>query len=117
MRLSREFLGSGEARQQFGLGPYDIEIEVEIADEAHLSEAIDAGVNRLLLDNQSTASLARLVKLAREKNPEVKLEASGNVTLDNVAEIAATGVDFISAGALTHSAPGADFSMRLIGEA
>ena len=72
-----------------------------------------AGVKRLLLDNQSLDSLRELVQLARQVNPDVKLEASGNMSLDNVADMAATGVDFVSIGALTHSAPASDFSMKL----
>jgi nicotinate-nucleotide pyrophosphorylase (carboxylating) len=94
-----------------------MEIEVEVTSEAELTEAIKNGVDRLLLDNQTLASLAQLVTRARELSPQVKLEASGNVTLDNVASIAATGVDFVSSGAITHSAPSADFSLRMIEKA
>ncbi|HSG99919.1 MAG TPA: carboxylating nicotinate-nucleotide diphosphorylase [candidate division Zixibacteria bacterium] len=86
-------------------------LEVEIRSESELREALECGVTRLLLDNQSTASLRRLVEIARSVAPAVKLEASGNVTLANVAEIAETGVDYISVGALTHSAPVADLSL------
>jgi nicotinate-nucleotide pyrophosphorylase (carboxylating) len=77
-------------------------------------EALEAGPERLLLDNMSTGDLRSAVELARSrdgKGPE--LEASGGVTLDNVAEVAGTGVDFISVGALTHSAPSLDVSMEL----
>ena len=88
-----------------------------MTDKAELEEAIKAGVDRLLLDNQTPESLKALVARARELNPGVKLEASGNVTLENVAAIAASGVDFISSGALTHSAPTADFSMRVVSKA
>jgi len=77
-------------------------------------EAIEVGVKRLLLDNQSLESLAALVTRARAIDPAVKLEASGNVSLATVAAIAATGVDYISIGALTHSAPVADLSMQII---
>jgi len=114
IRLACEYLDTPESRQQFGKWPDDIEIEVEVTTEEQLTEAVKAGVNRLLLDNQATDSLTSLVRVARELNPDVKLEASGNVTLDTVAEIAATGVDFISAGAITHSAPNSDFSLRLV---
>ena len=55
-----------------------------------------------------------LVHLARQLDPSVKLEASGNVNLNSVAAIAATGVDFISVGAITHSAPVCDFSLRAV---
>ena len=86
-----------------------------MTNEQQLREAIEAGVDRLLLDNQSAESLARLVNLARSLNPKVELEASGNVSLDTVAAIAATGVDFISVGAITHSAPVSDFSLQITG--
>ncbi len=110
----REFLDTPDFRLQFEKKAHEIEIEVEVTNEAQLIEALDTGVTRLLLDNQSLESLAALVKCARERNPEAKLEASGNVSLETVAAIAATGVDFISIGGLTHSAPSADFSMLTI---
>ncbi len=110
---TREYLDSPDFRLQFETKAEDILIEVEVTNEAQLKEAIEAGVDRLLLDNQTIPSLTQLVKTARALNPEIKLEASGNVTLETIADIAATGVDFISAGAITHSAPAADFSLRL----
>ena len=116
VRLTRDFLGSVDCRQQFG-AVNQIEVEVEISNEAELVEAIKSGVDRLLLDNQTVESLSHLVAKARALNPKVKLEASGNVTLDNVAAIAATGVDFVSSGAITHSAPDADFSLLVTGKA
>ena len=115
VRLTREYLGSVDCRQQFG-AVNQIEVEVEVTNEAELVEAIKSGVDRLLLDNQTVESLTHLVAKARALNPQVKLEASGNVTLDNVASIAATGVDFVSSGAITHSAPDADFSLRVTGK-
>jgi len=107
----RDFLDSPDFRLQFEKKAEEIDIEVEVTSEAQLIEALDCGVTRLLLDNQSIESLAALVKAARERNPEAKLEASGNVSLETVGDIAKTGVDFISIGGLTHSAPSADFSM------
>lgn len=111
---AREFMTTGDFRLQFDRNPEDILIQVEITDEAQLREAIEAGVDRILLDNQSIESLKKLVELSRKLNPAVLLEASGNISLDNAAAIAATGVDFISVGALTHSAPASDFSLRAI---
>lgn len=108
----RNFLKSQEFQEQFVTEPDDIEIEVEVTSEAELKEALDCGVNRLLLDNQTPESLKKLVDVARALRPAVLLEASGNVTIDNVAALAASGVDFISIGALTHSAPSSDFSME-----
>ncbi|MFQ5606455.1 MAG: carboxylating nicotinate-nucleotide diphosphorylase [Candidatus Zixiibacteriota bacterium] len=88
-------------------------LEVEVTGPAELSEALACGVTRVLIDNQAPAALSELVHLAREINPEAKLEASGNVTLENVADYAATGVDYISVGLLTHSAPAADMSLLI----
>lgn len=111
--LTREFLDTPDFRLQFDCKAEDIEIEVEVTSEAELVEAMECGVTRLLLDNQTIESLASMVKKARSINPNVMLEASGNVSLETVADIAATGVDFISVGALTHSAKVADFSMKV----
>ncbi|MDH4247493.1 MAG: carboxylating nicotinate-nucleotide diphosphorylase [Deltaproteobacteria bacterium] len=83
-----------------------IEVEVENLDMAR--EALEAGVDVLLLDNMSIAAMREAVGLARGR---ALTEASGNITLARVAEVAATGVDFISAGALTHSAPALDISL------
>ena len=91
-----------------------IEVEVRNLDEA--AYALGMGVDRLLLDNMPPASLREAVAL-RDENAGgadgVSLEASGGVTLENVREIAETGVEFISVGALTHSAATLDFSMLL----
>ncbi|RKX28558.1 MAG: carboxylating nicotinate-nucleotide diphosphorylase [Candidatus Zixiibacteriota bacterium] len=111
---TREFLAVPDFSSQFGRDGTQVEIEVEITSPDQLKEAISVGVNRLLLDNQSSVDLRNMVKCAREINPDVKLEASGNVTLDNVSEVAATGVDYISIGALTHSVPASDLSMRIV---
>lgn len=113
VKKAHAYLHSDDLGSQFGLKAGDVEIEVEVTSDQQLSEAIEAGASRLLLDNQSPDSLRQLVTLARRLNPEVKLEASGNISLDNIAAIAATGVDFISIGALTHSAPASDFSLRV----
>ncbi len=113
VRRAREYLRSEDFRRQFGVSPETVEIEVEVTNREELTEAIQAGASRLLLDNQTPESLRELVTLARKLRKEVLLEASGNVSLENVAEIAATGVDFISIGALTHSAPASDFSLRV----
>ena len=89
-----------------------LEVEAECRNLAEVRDAIAAGANRLLLDNMGPDELREAVGVAREEG-EVTLEASGGVTLENVAEVAATGVDFISVGALTHSAPALDLSMTL----
>jgi nicotinate-nucleotide pyrophosphorylase (carboxylating) len=79
-------------------------------------EAVAAGADRLLLDNMDLEGLRQVVAEVRAAGKgSPTLEASGGVRLDNVAEIAATGVDFVSVGALTHSAPALDLSMRVTG--
>ncbi|MSO42128.1 MAG: carboxylating nicotinate-nucleotide diphosphorylase [Solirubrobacterales bacterium] len=92
----------------------DREIEIECGDAGQVREAVRAGAERLLLDNMDLDQLREAAAAAREEGGEgVTTEASGGVTLDNVAEVATTGVDFISVGALTHSAPALDLSMLL----
>ncbi|HOP06319.1 MAG TPA: carboxylating nicotinate-nucleotide diphosphorylase [candidate division Zixibacteria bacterium] len=111
---ARSYLHSADFSRQFHTDPDTIEIEVEVVNEAQLREAVDTGIKRLLLDNQTPESLEVLVDVSREIDSAVKLEASGNVSLDNVAAIAATGVDYISIGALTHSAPVCDLSLKVV---
>ncbi|HWX87979.1 MAG TPA: carboxylating nicotinate-nucleotide diphosphorylase [Solirubrobacteraceae bacterium] len=85
-------------------------LEVEVRDAHEIDEALAAGAPRLLLDNMSVEQLRAAVAWVGGR---AKLEASGNVTLENVRERALTGVDFISVGALTHSAPALDLSLIL----
>lgn len=86
-------------------------IEVEVKNQAELAEALTLNLDRILLDNMNLAQMRQAVELAGGRTP---LEASGNVSLKTVAEIAATGVDFISSGALTHSARALDISLLLV---
>ncbi len=113
VQLAREYLQSREFRMQFQTEWTKILIEVEVTNDAQLREAISVKVDRLLLDNQTVDSLARMVQLARSLDPTIKLEASGNVNLETVGPIAQTGVDFISVGSITHSAPVVDFSLQV----
>jgi nicotinate-nucleotide pyrophosphorylase (carboxylating) len=85
-------------------------IEVEVKNLAELEEAINLKVERIMLDNMDLENMRRAVQVA---NGRVPLEASGNVILNNVRQIAETGVNFISSGALTHSAPTLDISMKI----
>ena len=85
-------------------------IEVEVKTLAELAEALPLDVDRILLDNMSLDEMRQAVRLANGRTP---LEASGNVTLENVAQVAATGVDAISIGALTHSVRALDISLEL----
>jgi nicotinate-nucleotide pyrophosphorylase (carboxylating) len=104
--------GVGEAVRRAREAQPDLPIEVECRDLDEVGQGTDAGANRLLLDNMSPDELREAVAAARGANgPE--LEASGGVTLETVAEIATTGVDFVSVGALTHSAPNLDLSMTV----
>jgi nicotinate-nucleotide pyrophosphorylase (carboxylating) len=94
----------------------DLPLEVECRSLAEVAEALAAGADRLLLDNMSPDDLRAAVAeraAAAIDVPGAELEASGGVTLANVAEIAATGIDSISVGALTHSAPALDISMLM----
>jgi nicotinate-nucleotide pyrophosphorylase (carboxylating) len=87
-----------------------VKIEVEVESLEQLREALDTSVDAVLLDNMTPAQLAEAVRVA---NGRVVTEASGGVTPENVAEIARTGVDVISTGWLTHSAPALDFSLEI----
>jgi len=93
--------------------PHLLKIEVEVEGEAALREALAAGADALLIDNRSPRELAPLVTVARSLRPDVPLEASGGITLENVRAYAETGVDFVSVGALTHSFAATDISLEL----
>lgn len=88
-------------------------IEVEISNWAQLREAIEAGADVLLLDNQTPEETRKLVEMARNLNPHVILEASGGMNLDTVRSFAEAGVDLISVGRLTHSARAVDISFKI----
>lgn len=90
-------------------------VEVEVRSLEELEEILPLGPDRILLDNMPSEMLRAAVARVRElEPPRPETEASGNVTLANVRAVAETGVDFISVGALTHSAPCADVSMRIL---
>jgi len=90
--------------------PFTLRIEVEVTNLDELEEALAAGVDIVMLDNMDTETMCRAVKITAGR---VLLEASGNVTISRLREIAATGVDYISCGALTHSVKALDFSFLL----
>jgi nicotinate-nucleotide pyrophosphorylase (carboxylating) len=87
----------------------DLQVEVEVEDMDELRQAIDAGADRVLLDNFDIAMLQQAVELCQGK---IISEASGNITLDNINQVAQTGVDYISTGALTKDIKAVDLSMR-----
>ncbi len=105
--------GVGEAVRRAREAQPDLAVEVECRSLGEVRQGADAGANRLLLDNMGPAELRDAVAVAHEANGGPELEASGGIRLDNVAEVAATGVDFVSVGALTHSAPALDLSMTV----
>jgi nicotinate-nucleotide pyrophosphorylase (carboxylating) len=95
------------------VAPHLMRVEIEVTTLEELREALKAGAEAVLLDNMSNEMLADAVRIARAMPQNVVLEASGNVTLERVRSIAETGVDLISVGALTHSAPAADLSLLI----
>ncbi len=97
-------------RQARIVSPNGIAIEVEVDTLDQLRDALAGGPDIVLLDNMSSATLREAVRLRNEIASSVRLEASGGITLANVREIAESGVDRISIGALTHSAPGLDIA-------
>ncbi|MEX2571352.1 MAG: carboxylating nicotinate-nucleotide diphosphorylase [Gemmatimonadota bacterium] len=88
-------------------------VEVETTDLAEVREALAVGVDRILLDNMATDRLREAVGIVKATSSSTETEASGGITLDTVGGVAATGVDFISVGALTHSAPALDLSLLI----
>jgi nicotinate-nucleotide pyrophosphorylase (carboxylating) len=103
--------GIAEAvRRVKAAAPLMVKIEVEVMDLAEVGEALAAGADIIMLDNMTVDGMRQAVQLIGGK---ALVEASGNVTLSTVKEIAGTGVDFISAGALTHSARAADISLKV----
>ena len=89
--------------------PHTMRIEVEVTDQAMLLEALQGGADIILLDNMSVDEIRACVEIIAGR---ALVEASGGVTLDNVRAIAAAGVDYISVGRLTHSAPSLDISLE-----
>jgi nicotinate-nucleotide pyrophosphorylase (carboxylating) len=98
------------ARRALAAAPAGVLVEVECATLAEVAGAVEAGVPRVLLDNMSPDELRRAVELA---DGRAELEASGGITLETIRSVAETGVDYISVGALTHSAPALDLSLLL----
>ncbi|MYD52275.1 MAG: carboxylating nicotinate-nucleotide diphosphorylase [Dehalococcoidia bacterium] len=109
-RLSELALG-GVVRRMRESAPsaWEIEVEIETLDQLH--EAVEAGADIVMLDNMTPSEMAEAVRIV---DGQALTEASGGITLDNVKEVAATGVDRISVGALTHSVTGLDISLELL---
>lgn len=116
---SHVVVGGGVAatvRRAREAAPFSMKVEVEVGDEQGLREALDAGADIVMFDNVSGPELGRLVRLARQIDPAVLLEASGRVSLETIRSIAESGVDIISSSKLTAGAPpvdlGLDFDLR-----
>ncbi|MEK7698679.1 MAG: carboxylating nicotinate-nucleotide diphosphorylase [Nitrospirota bacterium] len=91
-----------------------LKIEVEAKNIREVRSALSAGAEIIMLDNMSIEGIKKSVRMIRSHDPQVIIEASGNINLENVRVIAETGVDLISVGALTHSATAVDISMDIL---
>lgn len=90
-----------------------IKIEVETTNLDEVRQAIEAGADIIMLDNMDTQSMTEAVKIINAAGKGIKTEASGNMSIPRLKEVAATGVDYISVGALTHTVKGMDISMNI----
>lgn len=88
-------------------------LQVEVESPAQVEEACGAGATRLLVDNQTPATLRSWAERARALRPGVEIEATGGITLENVRAYAAAGADFVSIGALTHTVKAADLALEV----
>jgi nicotinate-nucleotide pyrophosphorylase (carboxylating) len=88
-------------------------IEVEVQTIAELKEAIDSKVDRIMLDNMRAAQITKAVDLIRRSAPDTEIELSGGIDFQSIGEIAASGADFVSVGALTHSAKALDIALKM----
>jgi nicotinate-nucleotide pyrophosphorylase (carboxylating) len=91
----------------------NLKVEIEVENLEQLKLLLGLGVDRIMLDNMSNETMREAVRIVRESGDSPELEASGNMTLERVREIADIGLDFISVGALTHSVQALDISMRI----
>ncbi len=92
--------------------PHLFKIEVEVKNLTEVKEALSAGADVIMLDNMPVEKVKKAVAVIRSSDPGILIEASGGISPGNVRSIAEAGVDMISVGALTHSAPAADISMK-----
>ncbi len=93
--------------------PHTLKVEVEVEDLEGVEAALEAGADIIMLDNMD---LKQMAKAADRVKGKAVVEASGGITLDTIKDVANTGVDLISVGALTHSPKAADFSLEIVGE-
>ena len=91
-------------------------VQIEVRSMAELEEALEGGAEAVLLDNMSPHQVRECVERVKQESRWIPTEASGGIVIDNIRQFAETGVDFISVGALTHSAKAADISMTITAE-
>lgn len=94
--------------------PYPLTIEVETTTQAEVEEALETDVNIIMLDNMSLPLMREMVHLIRHTKKPIQIEASGNITLDTIRDVAQTGVDYISTSATITQAPWLDLSMKIL---
>ena len=110
--LRKQGLSLGDiVNQARANAPHTVKVEVEVEDLGEVKEALDAGAEILLLDNMGIQEMAKAVEMTRGR---ALTEASGGINLETVSQVAATGVDLISVGALTHSAKSLDLSLDMV---
>ncbi len=106
-------VGKALRRARERLSPL-LKIEVEVEDLAQLEEAIDQGADIIMLDNMEKEKMGEAVRRIRSQERHLLIEASGGINLENVRDVAETGVDFISVGGLTHSAASLNFTLEVV---
>ena len=94
--------------------PYPLTIEVETTTLSEVKEALNYGADIIMLDNMELGQMKQAVEIIRNNNSRVKIEASGNITLTTIREVAETGVDYISSSAPITRSPWLDLSMRIL---
>ncbi len=95
------------------MAPHTLKVEIEVTSLDELRLALDAGADIVMLDNMDTATITEAVSIRNGHANKALLEASGNITIERLPELGQTGVDLISSGAITHSAPSLDISMDI----
>jgi nicotinate-nucleotide pyrophosphorylase (carboxylating) len=100
-----------KAKEYVRASGIDVKIEVEVRSMDEFNDALSSGADRIMLDNMPVSDMAACVARARKSGNSVELEASGSVSSETIVSIAETGVDFISVGAITHSAPTLDIHL------
>jgi len=91
-----------------------LKVEVEVSDISQIEEAMESDVDAIMLDNMSEDEIGEVVRRIRRRKRKMLIEASGDVSLKNVESIAKTGVDLISVGRITHSAPSLDINLKIV---